>query len=944
MVGSTQHHPNNHHYAIDAAKLVEKCRSLLHSILDVMESNNSSARAFQRRSFQLATLADALKCVDRLIHTHLLDLLDREMEYLSSINERDVQKKAQLHQFFGEHTEFPTLMDTVKTLQCAELVARDYRHRRDDFGDTSVRDSNNDSLHRRIHSKPPVVVHSVAGGGNSSPFTSLDDPVEEEHHNSQGGWYCGDNNNIRGSRSPSPPPPSPPPPSFQQTAGDSSSPSRSPRSPPPSIHRRTLTTGRIGSNTNIPVMLTSPSSPTKHSRSNAYCPSRSAKDSSLFRLIVTLQLCLVRIEEANSVLCKGTARRAARRCSSTGGGSRSRSKSFLSICSSGVGSYGIQMSNSEESESSHALVLDEEPTTGAKDGYWKRTQLLAMAGSIVIGGSAFFFVTPSSKKPTPHEQFEVLKVATKASAGIVTLSFVRKRWRILCTNARVANSADAIEDWIFHWICLGSNNGDNAGYTKQLLAPKKSVRWYSIGSIRFQLMKRGMDLLYASIGKAIEITRGKEINSETSSSVAADSKSSSSGRLWTYVVASLAASYYNVIGPAAKSASLLANAPSSVIQNAWGMVSLPAVKKASLEATRILKGAAIADRIEICGVSCFVLSREPFPALASALRRFRRQQEREDVRLGTIHEALSSHPSSVNVRGFQKRNLILHLTGGGFFAHTIATDLPYLLDWSASSKAVVVIPEYALFPHKFPDAITEVAQIYRALRCGEQATLLGFQPDRIIVSGESVGGNLAAALCVSMISDYEEGQCVELTPRKSAEMVNDLDDASFYGQNGETNIHAIPSGEFASESSRYMGLELPDALMLCCPALNLSLDPTPSRIDGADDPVLPSALITTISNSYLGGSPMTNPVASPYFASDTILRGFPPTLIFTSSEDPFLDDSVAFNSRLRSVGVKSSLRAVHDLPHAFWALATAGIPEARQVQKECQQWLAKNFA
>ena len=100
-------------------------------------------------------------------------------------------------------------------------------------------------------------------------------------------------------------------------------------------------------------------------------------------------------------------------------------------------------------------------------------------------------------------------------------------------------------------------------------------------------MKRGMDLLYASIGKAIEITRGQEVT-ETS---LANSKSSSG--LWTYVVASLAASYYNVIGPAAKSASSLANAPSSVIQNAWGMVSLPAVKKASLEATRILKGAAI---------------------------------------------------------------------------------------------------------------------------------------------------------------------------------------------------------------------------------------------------------------------------------------------------------------------------------------------------------------
>ena len=48
---------NSHHYAIDAAKLVEKCRRLLHSILDVMESK-SSTRAFQRRSYQLASLSD----------------------------------------------------------------------------------------------------------------------------------------------------------------------------------------------------------------------------------------------------------------------------------------------------------------------------------------------------------------------------------------------------------------------------------------------------------------------------------------------------------------------------------------------------------------------------------------------------------------------------------------------------------------------------------------------------------------------------------------------------------------------------------------------------------------------------------------------------------------------------------------------------------------------
>ncbi|KAL9181884.1 hypothetical protein ACHAXT_012227 [Thalassiosira profunda] len=873
--------PNSHHYAIDAARLVEKCRSLLHAILDDVEAE-SSPRAFRRRSLQLAALGDALKCVDRLIHTHLLDLLDREMEFLSSINENDLQKKAQLHQFFGEHTEFPALMDTVKTLRSVERVAREYRLDSRDIATAGF----DGTAHRRSHSTPPSVLQAA--------ILSIDDPIEDEHSEVEG-WYFGGG----GRRSPSPPP--------LQSAGESS---------PPGTHRRAMSAAGVAGFPAFPA-ASDPSSPMKHSRSNKYCPSKSEKDSSLFRLIVTLQLCLVRIEEANSILCKGKAR------ATTTCVERLRSGSFNadSTVYGRKDSYDVlDVSVSEDSEASQAPL---EPERGQSK---RASKALAVTG-VVVGGA---LLVSSQSKRDRLEQVKLLQNASKIAAGVATASFVRNRWRTLCMNARVANSADALEDWIFGWICLGNN--DQSGY-KQHLVPRKSMVWFSVGSIRFQLMKRGMDLLYASIGKAIELTRGQDANETAVTSC----KSPSS--LWTYVVASLAASYYNVIGPAAKSASSLASAPSSVIQNAWGMVSLPAVKTASLEATRILKGAAIAERIEICGVSCFVLSREPFPALASALRRFRRQQQREDVRLGTIHESLSAHPSSVNVKGFQKRNVILHLTGGGFFAHTIAGDLPYLLDWSASTKAVVVIPEYALFPHRFPDAITQIAQIYEALRSGHAATQLGFLADRIIVSGESVGGNLAAALCVSLLTDHNDSQCAELTPWRSAELVKD---ATADGEGDESVTHLRPAGEFSTEN-RNAGLGLPDALMLCCPALNLSLDQTPSRVDGADDPVLPSALISTISNSYLGGFPETHPVASPFFATDEVLRSFPPTFIFTSSEDPLLDDSVAFNSRLRGVGVKSSLLAVHDLPHAYWGLATAGIPEARQVQKECQKWLAKIF-
>lgn len=37
-------------------------------------------------------------------------------------------------------------------------------------------------------------------------------------------------------------------------------------------------------------------------------------------------------------------------------------------------------------------------------------------------------------------------------------------------------------------------------------------------------------------------------------------------------------------------------------------------------------------------------------------------------------------------------------------------------------------------------------------------------------------------------------------------------------------------------------------------------------------------------------------------------------------------------------------RAARNLPHAYWGLGTAGFPEARQVQRECEAWMTKQFS
>ena len=64
------------------------------------------------------------------------------------------------------------------------------------------------------------------------------------------------------------------------------------------------------------------------------------------------------------------------------------------------------------------------------------------------------------------------------------------------------------------------------------------------------------------------------------------------------------------------------------------------------------------------------------------------------------------------------------------------------------------MPEYDLLPeHHFPVALNQVTDAYTALVDGSAENVLGFRTGRIAVTGESAGGNLAAALTVKLCYD-----------------------------------------------------------------------------------------------------------------------------------------------------------------------------------------------
>jgi hypothetical protein len=143
-------------------------------------------------------------------------------------------------------------------------------------------------------------------------------------------------------------------------------------------------------------------------------------------------------------------------------------------------------------------------------------------------------------------------------------------------------------------------------------------------------------------------------------------------------------------------------------------VSLPALKTLMLQASRLMKGASVADRLTICGVTCMILSKDPVPELAASLSpnsKGRVSSSATLTSLPTIEETeIQSQEEEANFgrksfvgkdRHYRQRDVILHLTGGGFFAHTLASDLPFLMEWSAKTGSVVICPEVsarAIFP------------------------------------------------------------------------------------------------------------------------------------------------------------------------------------------------------------------------------------------------------
>lgn len=158
---------------------------------------------------------------------------------------------------------------------------------------------------------------------------------------------------------------------------------------------------------------------------------KTAIDSVLFRLIVVLQLCLVRIEEARNLLC-------------------SKRQIVMTKNETFQGDVGKRKNEIQPNE------------------YFKWTKWGWGTVAALFGASAYFLTNcetakTSAKSADQERRITMIKSGTKALGICGTSLFLRRCWRMLCMNARLLNTIFAIEDLHHQWMLVHSVQMDTNG-------------------------------------------------------------------------------------------------------------------------------------------------------------------------------------------------------------------------------------------------------------------------------------------------------------------------------------------------------------------------------------------------------------------------------------------------------------------------------------------------
>ncbi len=208
--------------------------------------------------------------------------------------------------------------------------------------------------------------------------------------------------------------------------------------------------------------------------------------------------------------------------------------------------------------------------------------------------------------------------------------------------------------------------------------------------------------------------------------------------------------------------------------------------------------------------------------------------------------------------------LLVYYHGGGWVIGNVATHDNVCRSLANLTGHAVLSVDYRLAPeHPWPAAAEDALCSLRWAH--ENAAELGIDSDRIAVGGDSAGGNLAAIV---------------------------------------SQQRPVPL--------RFQ--------MLIYPATDMTRS-FPSQTENAEAPVLNHHAMTWFLGHYLPeGMDKKDPLASPWFAPDALLKGAPPAVVITAQYDPLRDEGEAYGRRLIENGVSASIMRYDGMYHGFFSM------------------------
>ena len=216
----------------------------------------------------------------------------------------------------------------------------------------------------------------------------------------------------------------------------------------------------------------------------------------------------------------------------------------------------------------------------------------------------------------------------------------------------------------------------------------------------------------------------------------------------------------------------------------------------------------------------------------------------------------------------EKKDLpvITYFHGGGFVIYGLDSHDHVCRRLCRDNEAVVVSVDYRLAPeHKFPASVYDC---YDALIwVSQNVASLNGSADKLIVLGDSAGGNLAAVMC---------------------------------------------------HLSRDLGGPKIAAQVLVYPTVDARMQ-HPSVTENGDGYILTASLMRWFLNHYKNtDADILNPLMSPLLAKN--FSNLPPALILVAGLDPLRDEGKEYAEKLQAAGNQVQLSVYEGLTHSFFSM------------------------